>query len=177
MKLDYTFAIETIPASIASIEVTQVYWPHGEEKQKNVIPMIDCRYAPNTYGAISHQSLSKNRFYDGQPFLCPDTSEMILKGNLESDLYAYIEIDINGCQLPEEECASDEDILNYMLNMYYLTSIVDFTEYVANSAADFDNREKVTIVIDPEIEKKHSLFYTNSTIKFNDNPIRVLSSP
>ena len=32
MKLDYTFAIETIDPSIASIEVTQVYWPHGEKK-------------------------------------------------------------------------------------------------------------------------------------------------
>ena len=32
MKLDYTFAIETIDPTIASIEVTQVYWPHGEGK-------------------------------------------------------------------------------------------------------------------------------------------------
>ena len=139
--------------------------------------MIDCRYAPNTDGAISHEALSRNRFYDGQPFLCPNTTEMILKGNLESDVYAYIEIDINGCQLPEEECAPDSDVMNHYLNMYYLTSHVDFTDYVANTAADFDNKEKVTIVLDPDTEYKHNMFYTNSTIKFNDNPIRVLSTP
>ena len=113
MQLDYTFAIETIDPSIATIEVTQVYWPHGERKQRTVIPMIDCRYAPNTDGAISHEALSRNRFYDGQPFLCPNTTEMILQGNLESSLYAYIEIDINGCQLPEEECADDSEVMNY----------------------------------------------------------------
>ena len=61
--------------------------------------------------------------------------------------------------------------------MYYLTSHVDFTGYVANTAANFDNKEKVTVVLDPETEHKHNLFYTNSTIQFNDNPIRILSSP
>ena len=48
--------------------------------------------------------------------------------------------------------------------MYYLTSHVDFTNYVANTAADFDNKEKITIVLDPDTKQNHNLFYTNSTI-------------
>ena len=130
MQLDYTFALETIDPSIASFKATQVFWEHGERKIRQEIPLVDCRNAPNTVGAITHEALARNRFYDGNPFLCPDTEHMILQGNLESDMFAYIDIEINGCQLPEDQCADLSEVDNHYLNMYFLTSHVDFTDFV-----------------------------------------------
>ena len=45
-----------------------------------------------------------------------------------------------------------------------------------NQAVEYDNKSKVTIVLDKDLEKRHNMYYTNSTIKFNDNPIRFLST-
>ena len=94
-------------------------WPHGEDKIRTPIPMVDCRFAPNTNGAISHESLSEFRFFDGRPFQCPNTTEMILQGNLESASYAYIEVEISGCDLPEGECADLSEVDNHYMNLWY----------------------------------------------------------
>ena len=67
-------------------------------------------------------------------------------------MFAYVEINIKGCQLPEDQCANITDIDNHYLNMYYLTSHVDFTDFVQNDAVEFDNRDKVTIILDSEVE-------------------------
>ena len=56
------------------------------------------------------------------------------------------------------------EVQNHYLNMYYLTSHVDFTDYVQNDAVELENKEKVTIVLNPKVEQKHNMFYTNSTI-------------
>ena len=152
MQLDYTFAFEFIDPSIASFKATQVKWKHGETKVRTDIPLVDCRSAPNTAGAITHDALARNRFYDGNPFLCPDVEHMILQGNLESDMFAYIDIEINGCQLPEDQCADLSEVDNHYLNMYYLTSHVDFTDFVQNEAVEYNNRDKLSIILRPELE-------------------------
>ena len=132
MKLDYTFALNSIDPSIGVIEAKSVYWPHSGRKEKTSIPLIDCRYAPNAKGAISHEALTSNRFFTHTTFLCPNTTEMILQGNLEESLFRYIEIEVIGCQLPEEECADLSEVDNFTINMFYLTSHADFTDFASN---------------------------------------------
>ena len=61
--------------------------------------------------------------------------------------------------------------------MYYLTSHVDFTDYVQNDAVELENKEKVTIVLNPKVYQKHNMFYTNSTIKFDDSPLKMFAKP
>ena len=135
--------------------------------------MVDCRDAPNAKGAISHEALTAFRYYEEASFLCPNTTEMIIQGDLDSETWKYIEIEVNGCQLPEGQCKDRAEVDNTYLHLYYLTSHADFTDFVSDEVLKPQNREKMSVILDTVYEQKHNMFYTNSTIILDDSPFKM----
>ena len=73
---------------------------------------------------------------------------MILQGNEYSDTWSFVEIEIFGCQLPEEECADLSEVDNTFLNFFYLTSSTDFTDYSSDVPLRLENKANTLFVLD-----------------------------
>ena len=123
-ELDYTFAVNEIDPTIARLNVFAVDWRKGERKVKTPIPMVDCRDVQdqldqsNGVHPISHEALTSNRFYGDAVFLCPNTTELLLKGKGDSEMFSYVEIKIIGCDLPDDQCADNSEIDNTYVTFF-----------------------------------------------------------
>ena len=53
---------------------------------------------------------------------------MIIQGNEYSEMWSYVEIEIYGCQLADEECAELSEVENTFFNFFYQTSNADFAD-------------------------------------------------
>ena len=154
-KLNFTFALNYIDPSIANITAYQVHIPwenHRRDKVKIPIPIVDCQELPEHNGQLGHEALSRNRFYKNDTFLCPNTTEMIIQGNEYSDIWSYVEIEIYGCQLPEDECADISEVENTFFNFFYQTSHADFADATTDNPLKLEDKANTIIVLDPKTE-------------------------
>ncbi len=69
---------------------------------------------------ITTEGLQKNRYYSEATFLCPNTTELVVQGQTDSEMFSYVEIAILGCDLPEGECADISEVENTYLTFYAL---------------------------------------------------------
>ena len=70
------------------------------------------------------------RFVDD--LLCPNTTSLVMEGNFGTKEFKYVRIAVEGCNLSEEECYTDEELIdkldNLTLQMLTLMSYIDFSE-------------------------------------------------
>ena len=97
------FAISDIDPSIGRVRLDQV--SHLDGKKRKVIKplqMVDCRELLKEENGSNNDQFDiekiLNRFDNN--FLCPkDINEMTLQGNYGDDIFKFIKITVDGCQL------------------------------------------------------------------------------
>ena len=85
---------------------------------------------------------------------------MYLQGNFGTEDFAYLEISILGCDLPDDQCSDISEVDNLMVSMITLQSHVDFEEKsggddVISYSLDTSN----VLVMDKNVIQKVNLFY------------------
>ena len=103
------FAFTALDPKVAKIRVNQVTWPVDGAKEYTEIPLIECQeldeFKSNgdikTISEIFDPYVLSDR-YQTESFICPNSDSMYVQGGYESDEFSYLQIDIMGCELPED---------------------------------------------------------------------------
>ena len=129
--LEFTFAVNQIDPRLGRVSVNQINWSLGasvawQKKEKTPIQMIDCNESTQLnenqemYDQLSTEALRKGRFFNQATFLCPNSTDLVIQGQTDSEMFSYVEISILGCDLPEGECADISEVENTYLQFFAL---------------------------------------------------------
>ena len=86
--MNYRFAVQDIEPGVGKVEVFAVDWPIKGRKKVTPIPLISCNdYATSGGFDIPNlmEGFDKIALRHDAKFLCPDTTELPLKGDYHSD--------------------------------------------------------------------------------------------
>ena len=82
--------------------------------------MIDCKDTEHSQSSsdhpLSHAELLNTRFHE--TFLCPNTTELLVIGKDDRELFSYVELTIRGCDLPDDQCLDSNEVDNTYFNFF-----------------------------------------------------------
>lgn len=135
--LGYVFAVEKLDPKMGRVTASQVEWKsfRGDSwLERTNIPMVDCRdLLPSLHdlreGYINNKEFNPydQTYRDPIEFICPNTTSLLIQGQYSSTDFKYIEVRMQGCELPEEEC-DESAISGKYMNLEGMQSFVDFSE-------------------------------------------------
>lgn len=171
-ELKFFFAIEKLDPKVGRIIVTQNYWDSNMEagKSKTEIEMVDCfEFMPGgKYDHLreeSHRELLKNvqlARKSGATFLCPaNVDSMPVRGSFSSELFDYVRIKVEGCDLGAE-CMSDAELMDTSINYISLSSHPNLLNENLDEVVSFKSEVTYFKYIDPLTSQNTNLFFTKS---------------
>ena len=111
------FAVTKLDPRAGRVSAEQIYWGTGKTKRKERIELVDCKDllpgGPSGTTQSNNLSLSIEKLAElGSDFLCPVGLEtMSLKGYFGSEQFNYVKLKVEGCDLSEQECMTDEELI------------------------------------------------------------------
>ena len=125
-----TFAITEIDPRIARVEVV-ITKRTKEGKEKIPVKMVECLELFEQKAAEGKplpEEWVKHQGFTNGGFMCPDTTDLVVKGEFHSEEFYYVSIGIFGCTLSEEECEPREKVNGVYVTLTLLNSFIALHE-------------------------------------------------
>ena len=172
-ELGLEFAIENVRPDVGIIKAWHVSWDVDEAKIKTPIELEDCAIVAEQ-GNHTHQRkriFEQAELLQGRKktsFLCPiNVESMPISGNFATQLFEYVKISLQGCQL-ETGCLSDEEISEKTLDLTYLAAYPNILGKNKDEVVRYRTDTNNFVYLDPGHTQTINIFFMESTLTLKD---------
>ena len=122
------FAVKNVSPRIGELKAIMQEMQYTEDSQRTTIELADCReFLP---GGLHEGKLNNDLFdieriigTDNDQFLCPiDIESLAVQGIFGAKTFKYFKLELQGCKLPLDECASETEISKQRVRLELLRS-------------------------------------------------------
>ena len=137
------FAVQNVSPRIGVITAILQEKQHTEDLERTSIELADCKeFMP---GGL-HEGKSNNYLFDierivstnNDQFLCPiDIETLAIQGIYGKKVFKYVKIELQGCNLAQDECASEIEIAKQQVSLEFLRSAANIRGENQNEVVEY----------------------------------------